>query len=999
MEYAVPIYNRDNIEDIDEMQLQFTINDQTFLDTLLMKIRSITIPYASHKKKSKNEKRENIEKELIALQLLHQNDTGDITLENKIQELNIELENIRKEELKGIIIRARTRWIENGEKPTKYFCALEKRNYTNKNIYKLTDSNGEDIVNQEYILESVKQFYKNLYTSKDADLVNSDLHNMLKDFDIPKLKETDKKILDSEIDIQELGIAVRNLKNDKSPGPDGYTAEFFKFFWPDLKYFIFRSIQNGIAKGELSTTQKMGIISLLPKGNKPREYIKNWRPISLLNLSYKILSNCLANRLKKVLYYLIHENQKGFLKDRYIGENTRQLYDIMQYLSDTHSKGLLLLIDFEKAFDSISWKFIDDVLEFFNFGDNFKHYIKCLNKDFKLCVIQHGIFSSFFNVGRGCRQGDPISPYIFILCVEILGIMIRNNKNIKGINIGDIELKIIQYADDTALTLDGSDNSLRIALSLLDQFSKFSGLKPNIDKTRCIWLGSKIHSSDTLCDEYPLVWSDESFTFLGIIFSVDTNNMVNLNYSKKLEEIQKLIGHWSRRLLSPLGKITVIKSILLPKLTHLFISLPNPTDNMINNLESEFFQFLWSKKPDKISRKLAIQDYSNGGLNMIHVKSFIKSMKITWMKRLLMGNSKWIEVFEKCLNVERELLFTLGPEFSKHIANRTKNQFWKDTLYCYNEFRMLNKKLENSRSCLYNEIWYNNDVKINNRHIFYRLWYDKGIRYIIDLFDENGIFLTYNSFCEKFMFNPPILSFYGLRESLYNAWPELRQQQQLACLPIFPYFIRTILFNKANKVSVYSTFVSFFKYKCAYKEKWIGNLHVNIDEKDWKCINSLMFKITQDTYIRWFQYRIIHRTIATNVMLYRYNIVNSELCTFCGQSAETIFHLFIECMHVDSFWKELRLWFLQVAYIDITLDPFDICLIKKVPKNQAVLNLIITLAKRHIYNQRLSKKIPRVDVFLLELKKYYFIEKYIYAAKQRHQVFNSRWSLFHTVLQ
>ena len=290
--------------------------------------------------------------------------------------------------------------------------------------------------------------------------------------------------------------------------------------------------------------------------------------------------------------------------------------------------------------------------------------------------------------------------------------------------------------------------------------------------------------------------------------------MVNLNYSKKLEEIQKLIGHWSRRLLSPLGKITVIKSILLPKLTHLFIALPNPTDNMINNLEGEFFQFLWSKNPDKISRKLAIQNYSNGGLNMIpvHGKSFIKSMKITWTKILLTGNSKWIEVFEKCLNVERELFFT-------------------------------------------------------------------------------------------------------------------------------------------------------------YKEKWIGNLHMNIDKKDWKCINSLMFNISQDTYIRWFQYRIIHRNIETNVMLFRYNIVNSELCTFCGQSAETIFHLFIECMHVDSFWKELRLWFLQVAYIDITLDPFDICLIKEGPKNQAMLNLIITLAKRHIYNQKLSKKITRVDVFLLELKK------------------------------
>ena len=111
--------------------------------------------------------------------------------------------------------------------------------------------------------------------------------------------------------------------------------------------------------------------------------------------------------------------------------------------------------------------------------------------------------------------------------------------------------------------------------------------------------------------------------------------------------------------------------------------------------------------------------------------------------------------FWKVLKCWKGITFTLGPEFSKCIAHRTKNQFWKDTLYCCNESRILNKKLENSQPCLYNEIWYNNDVKINNRHIFYRLWYDKGIRYIIDLFDENCIFLTYNSFCEKFMFNPP----------------------------------------------------------------------------------------------------------------------------------------------------------------------------------------------------------------------------------------------------
>ena len=163
----------------------------------------------------------------------------------------------------------------------------------------------------------------------------------------------------------------------------------------------------------------------------------------------------------------------------------------------------------------------------------FKNYIKCLNNDFKLCVIQHGFFSSFFNIGRGCRQGDPISPYIFILCVEILGILIRNCNDIKGIKISNIELKVIQYADDTALILDGTDNSLRVALSLLNQFSKYSGLKPNIEKTRCIWLGSKRHSKDTLCEDLSLLWSDEQFTFLGIIFSVDLQQIPELNYKKK----------------------------------------------------------------------------------------------------------------------------------------------------------------------------------------------------------------------------------------------------------------------------------------------------------------------------------------------------------------------------------------------------------------------------------------------------------------------------------
>ena len=156
---------------------------------------------------------------------------------------------------------------------------------------------------------------------------------------------------------------------------------------------------------------------------------------------------------------------------------------------------------------------------FLNFGPDFTKWIKIILNDTKLCVIQNGIFSSFFNIGRGCRQGDPISPYLFLLCVEIMAILIRKNQNIKGICINDKEHKLFQYADDTGIFLDGSENSLKNALDLLDQFSKYSGLTPNFEKTKCIWIGSARGRHLNLCEERHLEWTNEPFIVLGVLFS------------------------------------------------------------------------------------------------------------------------------------------------------------------------------------------------------------------------------------------------------------------------------------------------------------------------------------------------------------------------------------------------------------------------------------------------------------------------------------------------
>ena len=160
IKYALPVYNFNNIDEIDEMELQLTISEQTFFDILLMDIRGMTISYSSYKKKKKIERKNQIEKEVLRLQEAYQNTGEDQRTNVRILELNNELEQIRNEELKGLFIRSNVRWIEHGEKPTKYFCALGKRNYTNKNISSLVDDQGKDINEQNIFLKQLNIFTK-----------------------------------------------------------------------------------------------------------------------------------------------------------------------------------------------------------------------------------------------------------------------------------------------------------------------------------------------------------------------------------------------------------------------------------------------------------------------------------------------------------------------------------------------------------------------------------------------------------------------------------------------------------------------------------------------------------------------------------------------------------------------------------------------------------------------------------------------------------------------
>ena len=485
-QYCLPVYNHEAIDEIPDEELQFVINDQLFLETVMMEIRGKSISYASYKKKSKNIQEQKLVEQIQYLE--------DNLSENKIPNLEkskLELGKIREEKMKGFLIRSRANDIENGEKPSQFFCSLETNNFKSKVINVIEKDDGEIITDQKQILAETCKFYETLYASKENTLNDVDLNAHMQDMNVPKLHEDEALKLEGILTLKEAGKTLKNMKNNKSPGTSGFSADFYKVFWKQLGTFVVRAINFGFLKGELSVTQQHGLIVCIPKENKCRNYLKNWRPITLLNTAYKIASGCIANRIKQVLDQLVSTDQTGFIEGRFIGENTRLVYDLLQFTEEEHIPGLLLLIDFEKAFDSLSWSFINKVLKFFNFGPSIINRITVLNRNACSAVSQCGHLSPFFMLGRGCRQGDPISPYLFILCAEILSIRLRNNKNIKGIKIDNVELKFSQYADDASAFLDGSKTSLEETLQELETFANISGLKTNFDKTQVVWIGAK----------------------------------------------------------------------------------------------------------------------------------------------------------------------------------------------------------------------------------------------------------------------------------------------------------------------------------------------------------------------------------------------------------------------------------------------------------------------------------------------------------------------------
>ena len=343
----------------------------------------------------------------------------------------------------------------------------------------------------------------------------------------------------------------------------------------------------------------------------------------------------------------------------------------------------------------------------------------------------------FFKLKRGRRQGDPISPYIFIISAEVLGHMIRNEQNIKGIEINGKEHRLSQYADDTQIFLDGTEESLRRTLTILTSFYSMSGLKINVEKTKAIRIGISSNSKRQLCKDYKLDWTQGPFKILGVTFTTELYNIWDVNTNEILKQIKTLCNKWSKRKLTLLGRITVIKSLALAKFIHLFLALPNPPGELIKKLDKLFYKFLWNSGPDRIKRSVIIKDLQAGGLRMININIFIKALKLvnSWLRSVIKTsqNESWFSLSK----IDFQTIFCLGSGCKKlpEVSN-LQNPFWIDITTCWSDF--CNKFIiETAQHILDSPVWHNQNL-INGGKLHISDWYKKGIRYISDLIDENG---------------------------------------------------------------------------------------------------------------------------------------------------------------------------------------------------------------------------------------------------------------------
>ena len=1017
-------YTREFLDTLSNEELQnvpLSINDELFFDLLCLEIRGQSIKFATIK--SRKEKAEyasllhNVEYLETKLHSLPDN----IQIIQDLQLAKDSLETHHKNEANGAAVRSRAKYYTDGEKPTRLFCSIEKQNGAQKFISSLIiKKNNVDlkIKSQKEVEDHVLGFYKDLYSDHEENRTINSIEDFLGNSitTLPKLSDTEKKSMEGDLTIKEATNYLKRTRNNASPGSSGFTGEFYKMFWINLKRRFINAANYGNSKNKnLSITQRYGVLILLPKGEKDKRLIKNWRPLTLLNTFYKIVSGCIAERIKPNLNKIIHSDQKGFVPGRFMGEVTRTTYDTIQYAKDNNLSGLLLCIDFEKAFDSLSFTFLSNSLDIFNFGPELKQWVHTLLRNFKAVINHCGNISSKFDVSRGCRQGDPLSPYLFILGVEILAHKIRTDSSLKGFTIGNLAHILDAYADDITIYLTPALDNLQNLLLIVKSFYEVSLLKINIEKTSVIWFGKLTNTNrqlysviESYCKSQKLVWTN-TFKLLGVDFDNNLENM-DQNFYTKIEAIDKLLNSWYYRYLTPYGKITVIKALGLSKLSHLVPIIPSINKTMLKKLEKILFSFLWDAKPDKVSRKVTYLPFKRGGLGMVDIYSFWASIRFSWFRRITTSEAFWTvilntELQKKNTNINKILFFSKGQmlELSKKIPN----PFWKNT---FNAASVILPMIQFHSPCKFplfpvisNPLFKIGGQAIKNR--IFRAASGLDLQ-VADLFMEGtDQFYSNERFNEIHSTDINMANYERLKIAILSGISTLGvglDDAELHIKPRQPLITHIAMKNKKGCHYFYNIIRTKENLKpilSKQEAKWHLELNTVLSLSFWEKSWALLSNLKHNNDMRWIQFQILRNSLKTNKIVSKFIPLVNEKCSFGCNESELISHLFFNCRHVHTFWSELNDFLIDNLSCPIPLNRNSILFGVHRERPDSVINIMILLGKKYIWGTKFRETRPTLLGFKFALGDFLDNLKVVLTIKHKLNEFIELWDHIHMIIK
>ena len=617
-----------DLQDLCDNCMQAETKDAEWWESCKVQFKRLIILHSCRLSQNYRTRLQAFEAELRVLQAQNLRNPGSNAEEIKI--IKSKISDLLSEKLDGAKVRSRAKYLDTEETPSSYFLRREKQNAAKSTISELSIS-ARKITETAEILHECRNYYAELYASESVD---SNVMSYLLGL-VNKLPSSILGACDGPVTVQECTSAIHSMENNKTPGSDGLPKEFYAKFFHMFSAGFVSMLNHSFESGLLPPSLRHGIITLACKDINAADVLSNWRPISLLNVDYKILAKVLSKRLSAVLPQCIHPDQTCAVPGRSIQDNLHLFRNVTDYANDTDRAAAIVSYDQAKAFDRVSHEYLFNVLSAFGFSKNFVNWVSLLYTDISSCVIVNGFISSTFAVLQSIRQGCPLSALLYALCIEPLAIGIRQDSAITGLRLpGTTErVRLALYADDTNSFIS-SEREIEATLHWFKIYGLASGAKLNNTKCKGLWLGAWRNRTD---HPFGFVWSD-TLKINGVYFGVNSSFQ---NASMLLQKVDKMCDAYRSRHLTLIGRACIANIVICAQLWYVGAVAVLP-DTLITEINRKIFAFIWTGKFEAVSRRTLTTEQNKGGLGLVHITLKLESLRCAHLRKLVAGTeAKW----------------------------------------------------------------------------------------------------------------------------------------------------------------------------------------------------------------------------------------------------------------------------------------------------------------------------------------------------------------------